>query len=1693
MSGITTNLNVSPFFDDFDESKNFHRILFRPGMAVQSRELTQLQTILQNQVSRFGDHIFKEGSLVIGTGLTLNKTANSIKLHNTFNGTAATYNGLYIRGVTSNAYAKVITTSETVNDITEPATLYVKSLNGNAFINNEVLQNANTLVSFANTAHTGAHNSCMIASTDESIYFTHGNFVRADKSTIIVDKYSANTSYLIGFNVIEKTVASSDDSTLLDPAAGSYNYTAPGADRLNITLQLAKKGLSDDVTNFIQMMKVVGGTLTDRIAIPVYSVIEDTLARRTYDESGSYTVRPYPVHFRAHLAGNAAKLTLGIEPGKSYVKGHEMENISTQYMDIDKPRTSISINNAAIQGGYSNYCYVDTITGDWVPDSFTVVELHNNTTVGAATKIGTAKVRNIIYDSAGPVYRMYLFDIAYTGASNFNAVRSVIVGTYSSYSAKANINTSLGIVSSNAQLIETNRNSLVFPLVASTVKTLRSSDGVTVDTRVRYRKSWTAQSFVAGSKTITLTDPNTSWAGGTGALSIGIRQANYYVVATSTSGTFTTGQVIDMSTGGRSITVSGLTATFNLNDATFAGTCSIYATIDDNIMEERTKTCVFFQTKAFNTPNTVVGALDDLNTSDIYRLRSVYSSANTGVAAVAPSITFAVDVNAVIAPNYTIRGVTSGATATVVSYSSGSKTAVICAKTGSFSNTEYVYIYNTLGVQTYNVQGAGGIAPFGALLTAVTAGDTDVTANYKLDDGQRDSLYDHGGIQLTGSAPAGRLLVYFDYFTHSGSGYFSVDSYTSSGITYETIPTFTSPTTGKKVELRDVMDFRPRKADGASTIAANIIPEPDYVMSVDYFRYLPRTDVLWIDATGQFGITTGIPSLTPVAPFIAEGDKMPLYRLIMPAYVLSIDDTTVQYIDNERYTMKDIGNLARRVERLEYYTALNVLEKNAQDLQVKDGSGNNRYKNGILVDQFTGHSVGDVNNPDYKCSVDFNNNYMTTPFTPYNIPLSYDNVNSTSIQQTGDVLTLPYTTTQYINQDKASRSVNINPYDVISWVGTMAINPPSDQWVDTSQRPDVIVDASGDAAAWSSVQNTLNNGMAQGWGTQWGDWNVLSTRRISGNENTNPDIFAGRFAGQGLATVTTQTRTGIATQADIQRKSFDLGTRVTDVSIVPYIRSRTLTVTAAGMKPHTVVYPFFDNINVSSYCSPSVLQTDAAGSITMTFTIPSSDTLKFRTGERLFRLIDTLDNEIANASTYSSFTYAASGFIQTQENTNLIMRTIERGQQVTTTSTVNSATDIVVTGTDPTAQTFFVNAAQYPNGMFISDIDVFFKTKSSSIPVMLQIRPTTNGYPHATNVFPFGTVVKQAVDVNTSIDGSVATTFTLPAPLYLSPGEYAIVLLTNTQEYEVFVAQMGKVDLISNQTISTQPYIGSLFQSQNASTWSADQTLDLKMVVRKCVFNINGTHQVILNNTAPASTEYINLVRPSIQDMQVSGANIGYSYKATLAGGALASSWTPASNKTDIYLDNQYQVTAGSNGSLIFSADFTSSSSDVSPCIDTKLIDAIGIKFLINNDSTNEGGKVIGGNATAKYITKTVTLADGFDATDLRLMMNSYVPLEGTIEIYYKVLSGSDPQTIDQKSWTGPMYQVNQTGTISDSRDQWYDLEFKSSSAAVPSISYSDGTTTYSNFKKFAIKIVMKSSNTGKAPMISQLRAIALA
>ena len=150
--------------------------------------------------------------------------------------------------------------------------------------------------------------------------------------------------------------------------------------------------------------------------------------------------------------------------------------------------------------------------------------------------------------------------------------------------------------------------------------------------------------------------------------------------------------------------------------------------------------------------------------------------------------------------------------------------------------------------------------------------------------------------------------------------------------------------------------------------------------------------------------------------------------------------------------------------------------------------------------------------------------------------------------------------------------------------------------------------------------------------------------------------------------------------------------------------------------------------------------------------------------------------------------------------------------------------------------------------MFLTSVDIFFKTKDANIPISMQIRTMENGYP-TKDILPFSDVTIAPSTVELSDNAAIPTRFTFRSPVYVKQSiEYCFVLLSDSNEYTCWISRMGDIDVSGTRTISEQPYAGVLFKSQNASTWTADQYEDMKFTVYRAKFNqLSGT--AILNNS----------------------------------------------------------------------------------------------------------------------------------------------------------------------------------------------------------------------------------------------------
>ncbi len=455
-----TDLNVSPYFDDFSSDKNFYKVLFNPGRPIQARELTTLQSILQNQLESFGSNIFQEGSVVIPGNIVYDSNFNSIKLNATnFGVDVSLYVGQLIgktivgetSGVTAIVQFVALPDNNNVTDIT----IYVKYSNSdndfniNPFLDGESLTCLEDITYGLTTITAGTVFATLIslnassvgssASIGDGIYFIRGYFVKVNKQTIILDYYTNTPSYRVGLRITEDIVTPNDDSSLYDNAKGFNNFSAPGADRFKISLTLTKKSIDDiNDTDFVEILRVEDGKIKKLDEKSQYSIIRDYLAQRTYDESGDYAVEKFNVSLHNSLndrLGNDGLffddettsfgsipsddlMCVKLSPGKAYVRGYDITKLGTTILDVEKPRDTrfVPFSNVFFEMG--NLIQVNNVYG--TAKEKATVDLYSDrrdgTTTPQGTKIGDARVYKFSltdesYKDSSTDFNLYLYDI----------------------------------------------------------------------------------------------------------------------------------------------------------------------------------------------------------------------------------------------------------------------------------------------------------------------------------------------------------------------------------------------------------------------------------------------------------------------------------------------------------------------------------------------------------------------------------------------------------------------------------------------------------------------------------------------------------------------------------------------------------------------------------------------------------------------------------------------------------------------------------------------------------------------------------------------------------------------------------------------------------------------------------------------------------------------------------------------------------------------------------------------------------------------------------------------------------------------------------------------------------------------------------------------------------------------------------
>jgi len=1530
MSSLETDFNKPPYFDDYNEDKRFHRVLFRPSTAVQARELTQLQTITQNQIERFGNHIFKDGSIVDGVAITYYPNTHYISLSDRFSSNVelkpsdldSSYvvtnsqdsntavrasikiakDGLTLTQPNTNRfyldyfYTGTGPAGEDINRFSPGDTLYIYSPNQSRFGSLDANNLIDTITTLTSNSSFEADGDSYCIKVSDGIIFQKGFFSKVNPQTITIADFSANvTGYVVGFNTEEIIVNENQDTSLLDNALGYDNENAPGAHRLKLNPVLVSKTRTDAANNknFFAIVEFDANEPTEQKDKPEYSQLETQIARRTYEESGDYVIKPFRVESRVNAA-NTETFFYEVSSGIASIRGFRVEKVGATKLQATKASTTDYVQNQILTGNYGNYVFVDELVGAFDTETLqeisiydqpqnSISEYEGSTSAPSGSEVGKANVRAVVFEtgekgSASAKFLLYIFNVRMNSGKSFiNDAKSFYVdGTFGK--AKADI----VLENDKAIIKESNSSRAYFNIGYQAVKRLTNNTGIN-DTFYTYNQIKSGTLAINGEITITI-DTAASGAGEEKILST--TEDDYQVFVSANAYTANLSGTIEFTSG--NVVIIGTSTTF-ASDFNIGDNIRIYS----NTTTSHVRQVV---TVSNNTSLSLDAPITASNTSTTYGKYFV-----TGTALPVDNVTLNTNTNFTIDTGLTID---SGTQTVYCSYPVVRNQAQAIPK---------VILKNRFVKIDCSNNAANSVGPWdlGVVdlhkIRNIYVGTTYSNTNperanwFNLQDGQTDNEYGHAKIfvkpqyasNISGST---KMLIELDLFTANTSasvGFFSVESYPIDDVNVantNAIQTSEIPY-HNNIDLRTVVDFRPRKYNTASTAATSeasatinpsvanssydvpaqgqhlIYPDKNFVADIEY--YLPRIDLITVNPNGDLSVIEGIPSLNPRVPFV-DNDQSAIAEAFVPPYpsatkreaetsINRIPYVSTNIVTNRRYTMKDIASLDERIQRIEYYTVLNALEQSARDLTIPDTNGLDRFKNGIFADPFNSHRIGNVADFEYKIAIDPKNSVARPFFQKHDVDFEYISANSSNVQRSGSLVTLPFDNEVYITQRFATKIRNTTE-SVWQWDGFLELYPNFDFFRDEDRAPNVVVNIDN-TAPWEDFANSP-------FGTTWGDWENVGQER-----NRRIETAAGNF----VETRQRQTREGTSLKIGSSTTSYNLGSYVTDFSINPYMRSRLVAFVANNMKPNTTLYPFFDDVNVSEFCAPGTLSgltgtaegredrvvnrtgnfgdelvSDENGFVCGVFKIPEGT---FRTGDRQFLLTNVSDLVIGESAriTNGFATYTADNVSVTKGSTtiNVIQPEINISTRNDSRVISSTSTETITRESDPIAQSFTVeNLPDGISGIFVSQIGVYFQSKDPSLGCSVQICEMVNNLPEKKRIIGQGRLEPSSISV--SEDGTAETVFELNYPVYLLTNtDYAFIVQPDgdSPEYNIWVGETGGYDVATGEQVFSNPYSGIMFISANKKTWTAIQKEDIKFNLYRSKFTASSGTAVFKNES----------------------------------------------------------------------------------------------------------------------------------------------------------------------------------------------------------------------------------------------------
>ena len=870
-----------------------------------------------------------------------------------------------------------------------------------------------------------------------------------------------------------------------------------------------------------------------------------------------------------------------------------------------------------------------------------------------------------------------------------------------------------------ARLIEPEKNTALFKFPKATVKTLLTVANAGVsDTQFTVRRQFIGTTNSSGV---------VSFSTGTNETFDSFTDINYSLsILTAGGGSGVAGDIVSLTD---KVAGTGST-TLTITDATILGSSAkvkVNTTITRTSVASKIKTtnlCKQVKVLATDADGAYgVRATDreiSLGRADVFKLVAVYDSESTSADVTVPSMTLS-SITGSFLRGERIVGASTGAQARIITSTTPISYSLI-GNAGAIDFAAGEVITGTASKAT-------------ATVGVLTAGSKVITNSFELDTGQRDNYYDIARIvrKRNASVPLGRLHIVFDFLSHGSGDVFTVDSYSplNGQMNYDDIPLYSSTKVDPdalapsgQFELRDTFDFRPTVENVAGTSETVTVidtitgasfhfaarefsstggvvvnsPKANTNLQADFEFFVGYKAILYLNGAGEFVVNYGIDKEEPEFPPELD-NALRLADITVPAFTFSPLTVNIKPYKTRRFTMRDIGKLKDRLSNLEELTSLTLLELSADNFEIQDQNGLNRFKSGFVVDNFKGHGIGAVKNKDYKCAVDQIKGELRPKCVLRNVDLiesvtTNDEREALGYTRTGDLLTLKYENEAFISQPMCSRIENVQPFSRKDWIGNIVLSPSSDDWFETEVAPAININNNGD---YDTVVANNKNAL----GTLWGSWenNGVGTSTTNQGQTTYSSELMGSGNTRQLIntttaeTITTTTQNKIRT--GVQTSVVESISTNTDISVstdlIPFCRSRDISFVGETFLPNVELYAFFDGVLVSEFVTPkssfysnvsspvagSPLIASSTGKVEGIFTIPEhsfpgqENRPKFETQKELeFRLTTSIVNQkvgfngaVSGADSAGGTMYFAKGIMETSQAT---ITSTKNGQYIQT-------------------------------------------------------------------------------------------------------------------------------------------------------------------------------------------------------------------------------------------------------------------------------------------------------------------------------------------------------------------------------------------------------------------------------------------